>query len=117
MAHAVEAVGASQAAARLHTVGERASKQRDTFEREGRYAQRHITGVPVATGRLSRGTTGSSDESVLTVTDRGYTIATKVPYARYVFKGTQYMPARPPKVPPDAGRRAAHSIGADLERA
>jgi hypothetical protein len=48
------------------------------------------------------------------VNDRGYVIGTSVPYAHFVFNGTKHMPAQPPDVPNDLGRRAAQRISSDL---
>jgi hypothetical protein len=113
MPDAITVTGADVVQRRLEGMGRRALRQRPTFEREGRYAQRSIKGVPVATGRLARGVRGGS-ESVLEVTAYGYRVGTNVPYARYVFGGTKSMPARPPDIPRDLGRRAARAIAADL---
>ena len=116
MADTITVTGDTAAARKLRAIGTRATRQRSTFESEGRAAQRRISGIPVATGRLDRGVRGGS-ESTLDADDRGYTIGTTVPYARFVFGGTERMPARPPRVPRDLGRRAADAIGLDLRRA
>jgi phage gpG-like protein len=115
MATSVTITGADVAQRRLRAIGERAGKQRETFERESRDAQRRIRGVPVDTGRLERSVHGGKD-SVRKVSDRGYVIGTSVEYARFVFGGTKTMPARPPDVPRDLGRRAAQAIASDLKR-
>lgn len=100
----------------LRNVGYRALHQSATFDREAHDAQRRISGIPVATGRLERGVKGGA-ESIVNVRDDGYTLATMVPYARFVFGGTKTMRARPPRIPTDLGTRAAQGVGADLRRA
>jgi hypothetical protein len=68
------------------------------------------------TGRLQAGTSGGSAESVLTVKADSYVISTRVPYARFVFKGTRYQAAQPPTIPPDADAQASAAILRDLTR-
>lgn len=111
----ISCVGADRAAAYLHGIGARARNQTRTFEAEGRRAQRSITGIPVATGRLERGVRGGS-ESIMRASPVGYTVATTVPYARFVFGGTKYMAARPPRVPANLATNAASAVGSDLVR-
>jgi hypothetical protein len=113
MATSVTVTGADVAARRLRGIGKRASEQRLTFEREARDAQRRIRGVPVDTGALARSVRGGAG-TVRKVNDRGYVIGTSVPYAHFVFNGTKHMPAQPPDVPNDLGRRAAQRISSDL---
>ena len=115
MASAITVEGADRAAAQLRAVGQRALDQSDTFEVQGRRAQRSITRIPVRTGRLERGVTGGP-ESILRAGPAGYTIATAVPYARFVFGGTSRMPARPPHVPNTLGPDAAQAVGRDVVR-
>lgn len=112
----VTCTGAAQAGRKLRDVAQRAQRQQHTFEREGRAAQRAIAGIPVKTGRLEKGVTGGPG-SILNVRDDGYTIATSVPYARFVFGGTKRMTARPPRIPRDLGSSAADAVGLDLRRA
>lgn len=109
----VECQGADTTARALQAMGARALNQSHTFETEGRAAQRSIGGIPVRTGRLERGVRGGP-ESILHVGRAGYTIATTVPYARFVFGGTKSMPARPPRVPRNLGPAAAQSVGRDV---
>jgi hypothetical protein len=116
MRDSVTVTGDDAAARKLRAIGTRALRQRPTFEREARDAQRRISGVRVDTGRLERSVRGGSD-TLRETTARGYVIGSTVPYARHVFNGTKYMPARPPRVPNDLGRRAADAIGVDLRRA
>lgn len=111
--YSVDVEGAREAAAHVQHIGERATHQRETFKREAEHAAGQITGVPVATGRLARGT-GKPPEGFADATNGGYVIGTTVPYARFVFKGTSVMPARPPKLPHDLGHRAADAVAADL---
>jgi hypothetical protein len=112
----VQVEGAREAAAHVQRIGTRATHQRTTFQREADHASRQITGVPVDTGRLQRGT-GKPPEGFADATDHGYVIGTTVPYARFVFRGTSVMPARPPKVPSDVGNRAADAVAHDLRHA
>jgi hypothetical protein len=114
MASAITITGDAAAQRKLRAIGDRARHQRSTFERQARNAQRRITGVPVDSGRLRQGITGA--ESTRVVTDYGYRIGTDVPYARFVFRGTKYMAARPPTVPRDLGADAARAIAGDLRR-
>lgn len=116
MPDAITVKGDREAARMLRRIGERARHQRATFEQEGRSAQRRISGIPVATGRLARSVRGASTEGDVKATDRGYVITTSVPYARFVFGGTERMPARPPRIPGDLGRRAARGIADDITR-
>lgn len=107
--------GADRAASYLRGIAVRARNQTRTFEAEGRRAQRSITGIPVATGRLERGVTGGP-ESIMRAGPAGYTVATAVPYARFVFGGTKYMTARPPRVATNLATSAASAVGSDLVR-
>jgi hypothetical protein len=111
----VDVVGEDKAARMLHGMGRRALDQSNAMRQAGRSTQRSISGIPVATGRLERGTRGGP-ESTLDVDATGYVIGTKVPYARFVFYGTKYMRARPPKVPSNAGSDAARLINHDVVR-
>jgi hypothetical protein len=114
MPKSVTVTGDDAAARHLRNIARRAGRQRPTMEREGRAAQRRITGVPVDTGRLQRGVRGGP-ESTFKATENGYEIGTEVPYAPFVFGGTKHMAARPPKVPRDLGKRAAQAIATDLD--
>ena len=116
MPRSVTVEGSDAAQRHLRAIGERAQHQRATFEKASKDAQRQISGVPVATGRLARSVHGGA-EGFRTATDHGYTIGTTVPYSRFVFRGTSTMAAQPPKVPPDLGRRAAVAVAADLRHA
>jgi hypothetical protein len=111
----LEITGDAHAAERLNTIGERSRDQRDVMQREAEKTRRRIRGVPRDTGRLDKGVHGG-DESVLEVTDEGYTIGTTVPYARFVFNGTRYMSAQPPRIPTDTASSAAHAVADDLTR-
>jgi hypothetical protein len=64
----------------------------------------HVTGIPVDTGRLA-----ASPRVVETAT--GAEIVSDVPYARFVFAGTAYMPASPPHVDgPDLAATVAKEL-------
>lgn len=112
MPDAITVDGDERAAAMLRDVGHKATHQYETLLVAGRQTQRAISGVPVDTGRLERGVTGGP-ESALDVTDDGFDVGTAVPYARFVFGGTRYVSARPPRVPDVAGR-VATAISNDL---
>jgi hypothetical protein len=117
MPQSITVKGDDAAMRKLRATGARALRQRETFEAEARYAQRQLQGVPVKTGRLERSVKGGS-ETLRDVTDRGYVIGSKVPYARFVFGGTKHMAARPPRVSERTlGNHAADAVGVDLRRA
>ena len=85
-----------------------AGDMRPALKRAAEAGRTSITGIPIDTGRLAASpkVTTRGDE-VLIVTD--------VPYARHVFGGTQYIPARPPNVHADAiakiaGREVAREV-------
>lgn len=107
--------GAPEAARHLHHVGERAADQRKTMEAEARRVQKAISGVPRDSGRLEASVHGGA-ETLREVTAEGYIIGSLVPYARFVFGGTRYMDARPPKPPRDTADGAAKAISRDLEK-
>jgi hypothetical protein len=97
----------------IYALAAGAYDQRAQLEQAGREAQRRIGGIPVDTGRLTRGVHGGTG-SVLDVANTGFKIATTVPYARMVFKGTKYMRARAPSVPSNIGPRTALLVLTDL---
>lgn len=109
----VKAIGDEKAARMLDEMGHRARDQRASMDRAGRAAQRSVSGVPVDTGRL-RASMNGGPESELKVTPWGYELGTKVPYARFVFYGTESMPARPPHVAGDPGADAAALVNEDV---
>lgn len=111
MAATVDVTGASEVARYLAEVGDNAEHQKETLEPIARNAARSVTGVPVDTGKLA----GSME--VLEVTDSGFAVGSRVPYARYVFHGTRYMDARPPRLPDHIATDAAAAIGSDITRA
>lgn len=113
MAASITTTGVDTTRRMLDGIGARALNQQRTFETEGRAAQRSISGVPVRTGRLDRGVRGGPG-SILNVGPAGYTIATSVPYARFVFGGTKRMPARPPRIPSGLGAQSATSVARDV---
>ena len=59
-----------------------------------------VTGIPVDTGKLAASPRVriEGDEAL---------IVSDVPYARFVFRGTRHMPARPPHINTSALARAA----------
>jgi len=104
----VEVIGARQAQATLRHAGATAHDLTAVMEQQARITQRGITGVPELTGRLARSVAGGA-ETYRKVTDDGFEIGTRVPYGHYVFRGTRYMPARPPRIP-DPTRRTARAV-------
>ena len=93
----VSTTGDRETAARLRARGARAQRLEPAMRDIARYAEQHVTGVPVDTGRLADSITSGSEQTV-TTTDDSFTLATSVPYARYVFHGTRHMDAQPPRV-------------------
>jgi hypothetical protein len=113
----ITCVGDRAAAHRITATGERAHHQHGAMSLAGRFAGRSISGVPVRTGRL-RASTRGGPEHELVVTDRGFDLASSVPYARFVFGGTRYVRAQPPRVNERTiAREAATAVSADLRRA
>jgi hypothetical protein len=110
MAQAVSVQGDRAAALRLHRVGTAAQAQAPTMAKLGHDAARRVTGIPSDTGTLAKSI------EVIASGDWGYVLGSKVPYARYVFRGTKYVDARPPRIPGDIQRRAANAIGDDITR-
>jgi hypothetical protein len=109
----VTVTGDDAAIRHFYALAAGAYDQRAQLEQAGREAQRRIGGIPVDTGRLTRGVHGGTG-SVLDVANTGFKIATTVPYARMVFKGTKHMRARPPTVPSNVGPRTAQLVLEDL---
>jgi hypothetical protein len=84
-----------QATAMLDRISRNAEHVTPALERVGRAGAATVTGIPVDTGRLAASPRARTEgDEVLIVSD--------VPYARYVFNGTKYVPARPPNVHPEA---------------
>jgi hypothetical protein len=115
MAKTIKAEHVGEQQRRLAKIAHKAGDQSDTLRNEGRKVQRQIK-TANETGRLQAGTSGGSAESVLTVKADSYVISTRVPYARFVFKGTRYQAAQPPTIPPDADAQASAAILRDLTR-
>lgn len=114
---AIRCMGERAAASRIAETGERALHQRPAMTLAGRTARRSISGVPVRTGRLVASTRGGP-EAELVVTERGFDVASRTPYARFVFGGTVHMRARPPRVAESAlAITAARAVSLDLGRA
>jgi hypothetical protein len=112
MPDAVTISGDDRAASMLRELGRKATQQYDTMLVAARQTQRAISGIPVNTGRLERGVTGGA-ESTLDVTESGFDVGTDVSYGRFVFNGTRYMRARPPRVP-EIATRVATAVSNDL---
>ena len=113
-AKTVEIEGTAQTALLLHRIGQRGADQTETMEAEAKRVQRAITGVPRDSGRLDKSVHGGA-ETLRRVWPEGYLIGSLVPYAPFVFRGTRYMDARPPKVPADVADGAGRAIAKDLE--
>lgn len=95
---------------RLAATGSRAHHQEPVLRAQGHAAARAVTGVPVDTGRLAAGVRSAQ----VKVGPWGFVLLTDVPYARYVFRGTPTMEARPPVVPASVGANTAKAISSDL---
>jgi hypothetical protein len=90
--------GVAAAVAHLEEVGVAAHEARPTMEDLARDAANAISRVPSDTGRLSDSLRDNAGEQYKRVTPYGYDVGTTVPYARFVFRGTGKMKARPPRV-------------------
>ncbi len=100
----VTARGVPQAAGQLERMGTNALRQEPTMTDAGRNTARRVSGVPVRTGRLA------ASVELLDADDYGFVVGSRVPYARFVFRGTKYMSAQPPRVPSDTGKRTAYAL-------
>lgn len=116
MPASVVVTGVPNAQRRLHELGRRGADQHTVMEREAVRTQREVTGVPVRTGRLAASVSGGAD-TLRVVGPNGYTIGSRVPYAPFVFGGTRYMRAQPPRVPGGVATSAAKAVSSDLARA
>jgi hypothetical protein len=110
--------GVNKAVDKLRAVGDAAIHQNATMDDLARDAPSAISRVPIDTGRLDDSLKDGAEEQYKTVTDNGYDIGTTVPYSRYVFRGTQYMTARKPRIARKRLRdAAAGAVAADIIRA
>jgi hypothetical protein len=101
--------GDETVARHLRARGAEATHLRPTMDRNASIAERQINGIPVDTGRLERSV------KVLRATNDGFDIGTDVSYARYVFAGTKYVEARPPRINGEAiAGRTAQDIAREL---
>ena len=67
-----------------------------------------VTGIPVDTGKLAA-------SPHVRVEGDEVKIVSDVPYARFVFRGTRYMPALPPHVNAGAlAQQAATEVGGEV---
>ena len=105
--------GAEALERKLTATGARARQQTPTLQAQGRRAAAKVTGVPVDTGTLAAGVRNAQVKAG----PWGFVLLTDVPYARYVFRGTASMEARPPQLPTSVGSDTAQAIAKDLERA
>ena len=107
MTSTVTVTGDDRTASILVAKGDAATDLKDVMDRQARQAVRRITGVPQDTGRLA------ASIEVLDVTDSGFEVGSQVTYAHYVFDGTRYMDARPPRIATGA---IARSSAVDINR-
>jgi hypothetical protein len=107
----VTTTGDKAAAATLSRVGAAAFEQAPVMASAARRTARGVRGIPVDTGRLA------ASPEVLDSGPFGFVVGSRVPYARYVFHGTRYMAARPPRVPSNIGADTADTISAAIVRA
>jgi hypothetical protein len=108
MAATVTVTGDDQAARQLVAIGVKAAHQRPVMQEQARRTARQIKGIPVDTGQLA------ASIEVLSASDEGFEVGTRVNYARYVFEGTKYVRARPPRVPATVASDTASAVGRDL---
>lgn len=112
MASGFTVEGCSALERTLAETGRRAAHQRATLQVQAQQARRLITGVPVDSGALAASVANAST----TVTDDSFTLRSALPYAHFVFHGTRYMDAQPPRVPPTVGEHTAQAVADDLGR-
>lgn len=108
---AVTASGVTATERKLSAVGRAAFQQEPVMVDAARRTARGVSGVPRDTGRLA------SSIDVLSTSPFGFDVGSDVPYARYVFRGTRYMAARPPRVPSSIAADTADQIGSRIVRA
>jgi hypothetical protein len=106
----VRARGVGAASDRIKQTGHRALQQRSTLRKVANDTARRTSGIPVHTGRLK------NSIEVISVSDVGFTVGSRVEYAGYVFNGTKYMRARPPRVPGNVADITASAVGSDIVR-
>jgi hypothetical protein len=85
-------------------MGTNALQQEPTMRDAGRITARGVSGIPIRTGRLA------ASIEVLSADDYGFEVGSRVPYARFVFQGTKYVSAQPPRVPSGTGKRTAYAL-------
>jgi hypothetical protein len=93
----VDASDASRMFANLERLADDFSQ---TLQHEGQAAAASITGIPVRTGRLA------ASPKVGPVTEHSARIVSDTPYAKFIFRGTKHIEARPPQVGYSADRLA-----------
>ena len=117
MATTVEVIGDERVIRDLQAKGDKATRLRPVMDDIADFAERQITGIPIDTGRLARSVRGGGDQ-LLRLRDDGFDLGSTVDYARFVFRGTKYMKARPPRINTNAiARDAASRINQEIERA
>jgi len=109
MAQVVTVTGDEQTSRLLRQKGITALHLEPVMDEQGKRAVRQVSGIPKDTGRLA------ASIEVLDTSDHGFDVGSRVPYARFVFGGTKYMDARPPRVNTDAiARNTADAINREL---
>lgn len=112
MARAIQVTGLDRAERHLRAVGAAAHRQAPIMESTARRAADQINGIPVRTGQLA------ASVDVLVSGNYGFVVGTRgVRYARFVFRGTRHMAARPPRVPAGIAGDVPARIGAAIARA
>jgi hypothetical protein len=111
MAASVSVSGDDATAAKLHRIGRAARNQAPVMAEAGRKAARGV--------RVTARDTGALAGSIVVIDsgDWGFVLGSHVPYARYVFKGTRYVDAQPPKLPPSMERDTADALSRSIVRA
>lgn len=112
MATSVSVQGDTATARKLARVGKAAQAQAPTMREQGARTARSVKGTPVETGALQRSI------RVIDSGDWGFVVGSVgVDYARFVFRGTQYVSARKPKPPADMARYTAKALSDSIVRA
>lgn len=94
---AIEVSGDKRVAHALNAKGAAALRLKPEMNKTADYAERQIRDVARDSGNLQRSIVGGSDQ-YRDVVDYGFKLGTKVPYSRFVFRGTKYQDAQPPSI-------------------
>lgn len=101
--------GADDTARHLRQIGDNAEHLTAVHQRQGEEVARGTVVTAIDSGTLR------DSIEVLHADEDGFAVGSRVPYARFVFRGTIHQPPRPPKVPA-FGPRAAEAISREVIR-